>query len=54
MKLTNQDIAMLMLSCPVYCTIGIPLIVSGYLAGLALIVFGFINLITGIVCYLRS
>ena len=48
MKLTKTDKLGLMISCSIFVAIGIPLAASGWVAGIALIFFGFTNLLIGI------
>ena len=48
MKFTKSDKIGLMVSCPIFTFIGIPFASMGYVGGIALIVFGFTNLLLGI------
>jgi hypothetical protein len=48
MKFTKVDKIGLMVSCPIFAFIGIPFAAMGYVGGIALIVFGFTNLLLGI------
>ena len=48
MKFTKTDKLGLMISCPIFVAIGIPLAASGWVAGIALLFFGITNLLLGV------
>ena len=48
MKFTKADKIGLIISCPIFAFIGIPFAAYGWVAGIALIFFGFTNLLLGI------
>ena len=48
MRFTKKDKKILILTCSIFAFIGIPFAAGGWVGGLALIFFGFSNLVLGI------